>query len=105
MINDSTENVSAIDREFQEGDSGASLVARMKKKKDGSFDAYSQVLSAEDFGLLSEFIEKKVRLTGKEITEGNISATPYKRKTASGCDYCPYHSICGFDLSIEGYEV
>jgi ATP-dependent helicase/nuclease subunit B len=22
----------------------------------------------------------------------------------SGCDYCPYHTVCGFDTRIAGYE-
>ena len=104
FMNDNPDNILAIDRESSNADFGASLVARFKKKKDGSFDSYSQVLSSEDFGLLSEFIEKKVLSVGNEIMGGKISANPYKRKNTSGCDYCPYHSICGFDLSIEGYD-
>ncbi|MEG1575732.1 MAG: hypothetical protein RR366_02920, partial [Clostridium sp.] len=28
---------------------------------------------------------------------------PYKKGTQAACDYCPYHSVCGFDLKTEGY--
>ncbi len=104
LINDSTDNISAMDHDTLEPDFSDSLVARFKKKKDGDFDAYSQVLSPERFGLLSEFIEKKVLSAGSRILSGEISAHPYKRKDKSGCDYCPYHSVCGFDLSINGFD-
>ncbi len=26
-----------------------------------------------------------------------------RRKNSKACDYCPYVSICGFDLKIPGY--
>ena len=29
---------------------------------------------------------------------------PYKRGQESGCDYCPYRQVCGFDVKIPGYE-
>ncbi len=25
-------------------------------------------------------------------------------KKDSGCDYCPYHGICGFDLKVPGFS-
>ena len=28
---------------------------------------------------------------------------PYKRGERTACDYCPYHSVCGFDLKTEGF--
>ena len=38
----------------------------------------------------------------QEMYEGEISASPYEMGDATGCDYCPYRDICGFDLKIEG---
>ena len=28
---------------------------------------------------------------------------PYKKGETTGCTYCPYQGICGFDLKIPGY--
>ena len=27
----------------------------------------------------------------------HISVDPYKQGNRTACDYCPYHSVCGFD--------
>ena len=41
---------------------------------------------------------------GREILDGNIAASPYKNGQKTACDYCPYHSVCGFDLKTDGYQ-
>lgn len=28
---------------------------------------------------------------------------PYKQGTRTGCDYCPYHAVCGFDKKTSGF--
>lgn len=40
---------------------------------------------------------------GEEILDGNTAVNPYKQGSRTACDYCPYHSICGFDLKTEGF--
>ena len=40
---------------------------------------------------------------GEEMLDGNTSVNPYKQGTRTACDYCPYHSICGFDLKTSGF--
>ena len=35
---------------------------------------------------------------------GRADAAPYEMGQQTGCDYCPYKNICGFDGQIEGYE-
>ena len=39
-----------------------------------------------------------------KILNGEAGALPYKRGQESGCDYCPYRHVCGFDVKIPGYE-
>ena len=29
---------------------------------------------------------------------------PYQLDGRSGCDYCPYHTVCGFDARMPGYS-
>lgn len=40
---------------------------------------------------------------GCEILDGHTAINPYKQGMRTACDYCPYHSICGFDLKTKGY--
>ena len=39
-----------------------------------------------------------------KILNGEAGALPYKRGQESGCAYCPYRHVCGFDVKIPGYE-
>ena len=34
--------------------------------------------------------------------DGEVSASPYEMGETTGCDYCPYRDICGFDPRLEG---
>lgn len=51
-------------------------------------------------------IQNHVRKTavqlGNKICNGDIEVSPYKRNDRTGCTYCQYHAICGFDTSL-GY--
>ena len=44
-----------------------------------------------------EYATEKVKKTGEEIISGKISPKPFKKGSLTGCDYCNYNSICGFD--------
>ena len=37
-----------------------------------------------------------------EISSGEAAAAPYEMGGDTGCDFCPYRDICGFDIRIEG---
>ena len=102
-INDSKESVLAIDSEIYDSDVVESEVVNLKKKKNGDFSATTQLLSEEDFDLLSDFVRHKAIETGEDISSGKIKVSPYKNGQYSGCDYCPYHGICGFETGLEGY--
>lgn len=71
-------------------------------KTDGSLKKNSSVFQEEEFEKLLHFVRKKAAQLGKEITEGNIQISPWKDKNKTACDYCPYSSICRFDLSFAG---
>ena len=46
----------------------------------------------------------KVFKVHQKILSGEVAAFPYRRKQESGCDYCAYRHICGFDQKIPGYK-
>lgn len=51
---------------------------------------------------MSSYTKRKTKQLKEEILEGNVKKEPYELGMNTGCDYCPYHSICGFDERIEG---
>ena len=48
--------------------------------------------------------EEKRKELKQEMRAGNVEAFPYEMGQQTGCDYCEYRNICGFDEAIPGYE-
>ena len=40
--------------------------------------------------------------TDRSMT-GEVQANPYELNGSTGCDYCAYRDICGFDPRLDGY--
>ena len=99
-LNDDPEIYEAMDSDF----AGNSSVIPIGKKTDGSLKASSKVASTYDFSVMSDYVQEKIKETGKKIFAGDISIHPYSLDGKSGCDYCPYHTVCGFDTRMPGYS-
>ena len=85
--------------------SGKSDVIPLKLKKDGDPGAGSSVYSADGFKELTREVTNVVCRLAEDILDGKAEANPAAWKdNKTACDYCPYRSVCGFDLSIEGYK-
>ncbi len=39
----------------------------------------------------------------RQIYAGEVQANPYELNGSTGCDYCAYRDICGFDPRLDGY--
>ena len=63
----------------------------------------SSVAGGKRFAHLTDYVNQKLREMGQEILDGNVAVDPYKQGNRTACDYCPYHSVCGFDLKTDGY--
>ena len=100
LVNDNPEIYEAMDSDF----AGNSSVIPIGKKTDGSLKATSKVASTYDFSVMSDYVQEKIKETGKKIFAGDISIHPYSLDGKSGCDYCPYHTVCGFDTRMPGYS-
>ena len=46
---------------------------------------------------------RKICGAAEQILKGDIDIRPYQMESKTGCDHCPYHSVCGFDPKVEGY--
>ncbi len=64
----------------------------------------SYVANDEKFHALHHFVQKKLIKVGQEILGGNIVVKPVKRGDKIPCEYCKFHSICGFDKKTNGYQ-
>lgn len=100
MANQDDSVLEHLDRTME----GQSLVIPVGKNKNGSLSKNSKVLSREEFEVLSEFAEQKMKKIGNEILKGESKISPFSCGDRTACDYCPYKAVCGFDEKISGYE-
>lgn len=99
LVNSSLETIRHLDREI-ETESDVIPVAI----KDGLInEKKSSVAGEKRFDELRTFVRERLKRMGLEILDGTISVNPYKRKNRTECDYCQFHSVCGFDPKTEGF--
>lgn len=83
---------------------GESLAVPIKYNKNGSLAKSSKAVPKEEFQVMMAHALEKVKAAHKEILQGSTWALPYRRGQESGCDYCIYRHVCGFDLKVPGYH-
>jgi len=73
-----------------------SAIIPVKMNKDGRLAKTNKptVLKPEDFALLAQVAEDKVKELGQRMTNGDIEANPVKKGASSPCLYCNYGAIC-----------
>ena len=99
LINLQDEVLEHLDRRRE----GESLAVPIKYNKNGSLSKTSKAVPEEEFRLMMGHALKKIETAHQEILMGETVAAPYRRGTESGCDYCGYRHVCGFDLKVPGY--
>lgn len=100
LVNMRDEVLSHLDRDR----SGESCAVPVRYNKNGSLARGSKAVAEEDFRALMEYAARKVASVHREITQGNTAVHPYRKGQESGCDYCKYRHVCGFDMKVPGYE-
>lgn len=100
LVNADPQVYRAMDEEF----SGSSSVIPVALKTDGTPKANSKMADADEFATMAEYVNRLIVKTGQQIMAGDVAVKPYQLDGKSGCDYCPYHTVCGFDVRIPGYE-
>ena len=83
---------------------GKSNVIPAGRKADGTLDATTKALDKEQFALLGEYVNLLMQEYGERMIGGDVDCAPYKMGDETGCTYCEYHGICGFDSKMPGYE-
>lgn len=98
LVNGDEAVISHLERDL----SGASVRYPLGRNRDGSLSKSSRALPGEIFEAVLEYAKEKERSLKDEMYEGEVRAAPYELGGSSGCDYCPYHDICGFDPRFGG---
>jgi ATP-dependent helicase/nuclease subunit B len=92
--------IESLDRGF----SAKSQIIPVSRKKDGGYTSSSDILAPADFALAVNYVNHTVTAMGKEIAAGEIAINPYEYQGRSGCDYCEFAPVCGFDPRLPGYQ-
>lgn len=100
IVNLEKESLQHLDHTIQ----GESTVVPVKMNKDGSLSKLSKAVGQEEFGTMLSFAEKKRESLRTQICNGKVDIRPYRQGQKTGCDYCIYQHICGFDIRLTGYE-
>lgn len=98
LVNGDPEVVSHLEKDL----SGSSLFFPLERNKNGSLGKRSKALPGSTFDAVLSYAEKKEQKITEEMYEGKVEASPYELGSASGCDFCSYRDICGFDVRIGG---
>ncbi len=94
-----------MDRELEQPDKTTSEVLPISLNKDGRVSGYSKnVIPAQDFDNLIGYVRNVVSDVSHRILDGEIEINPYRMDKKTGCKYCRFAGICGFDFKIPGYD-
>lgn len=85
-------------------ESGQSKVAPIYVKKDGTMSSNVPYAKEGELEMLMEVANKKVKEFGNNIVSGDIKIQPYKEGDDTGCQFCKYSNICGFEPEIGKYK-
>ena len=81
----------------------AALEAGTAGKDEDNVKSASCVMSEEQFRKLMTMNRERMKKDADSILEGDIRIAPFRGGGRSGCDFCEYRSICGFEEGLEGF--
>ena len=88
---DNLQRLHEIDNNYENG----SYIKGIKVKNDGTFYAYSKVLTEETIDLLIDIVDKNINEVIESIKKVDFSINPKKLgDTNVGCEYCTFGDIC-----------
>lgn len=82
----------------------SAVIKNLTRDASGAPAGTSLVAAGEEMEQLCRYSKKKATTLCREMLSGQIPVNPYSYKDQTGCDYCSYKGICGFDTGIPGYR-
>lgn len=80
-----------------------STAVPVKRNRDGSLSKTSRAAAPEEFHTMMDYAGAKADAVRERILAGETAARPYRQGQRTGCDFCDYRQICGFDPRLPGY--
>ena len=104
IVNSDYEVIAAMDRRMEDG--FISDIIPVGLKKTGGFNGIHTRAKAdtEKMRLLEHHVKRKAKEMALEISDGMISADPYKEGSQNSCTYCPYKTVCSFNANLAGFS-
>lgn len=100
VVNGESQAINALDQPA----SGRSSVIPVSYNKDKEVKQSSNVMSKEQIGILLEHVDGYIKSSTNQILQGKVTVNPFTCKKKTGCDYCSYRGICGFDQKNTQYK-
>jgi len=102
LINSKPDIVRKLDNAFADAAGGLAASVKSVKipvetDKEGKLNKRSKVAEEAMFTAISNYVYDKLKTETEEILSGTVEISPYKCKKKTGCDYCSYANVCGFD--------
>ena len=91
-----------MDKDLEKG--ASNIVPVYIDSNENISQAKSSCANMDEFKILQENTINTIKEISKEIFQGNISISPYYKDKKTGCDYCNYKSICGFNTKNNQYN-
>ena len=84
---------------------GAEDQFNYRRNADGSLrKGLTEALPPEQFLALLDGVEARLIAMGRRIFAGDAAVDPYRKGTATACDYCDYASLCRIDPWTHAYR-
>lgn len=104
LVNYEEDIVTLLDEDMRKSQTNSEVIC-VSTDKNGDFKSGSEIASTEEFEKMSAYVNRKMREIGTKIRQGDISKNPYKKEGKTGCSFCEYKGVCGFDTRLAGYEM
>lgn len=108
LVNENKEVLGFMDQKLAgpEGTLRASIksdIIPVETNKEGELSKRSQTAGKNQMLALMNYVNKKLAKDSRQILNGDTLLSPYRLGEQTACDYCEYHSACGFDQRLPGH--
>ncbi len=100
LVNKGANVLELLDHTFD----NKSYAVPVTKDSKGEIKKTSKAVDQSELETICAFTSKKIQELGTKMADGIIEVKPYQKKDGSGCMYCKFNQICGFDIKIPGYS-
>ncbi|MBX6350686.1 MAG: exodeoxyribonuclease V subunit gamma [Clostridia bacterium] len=76
----------------------------VRAKADGSLDARSHALAADEMQALLEALRREAARIAEAALAGEVTPSPYVLGRTTPCELCELRPVCQFDPEVDGFE-